>query len=92
MAAAVIGPLAVAAGLIALVAANDDGDSGSPAAASSTTTVTASKEATAFQTKADDAFKPLADAIKIFLPKAQDFDAGKVAPADFKGAVDLALP
>jgi hypothetical protein len=54
--------------------------------------VTASKEAVAFQTKVDDAFKPLADAIKTFLPKAQDFEAGKVTPPDFKSAVDAALP
>ncbi|MCA1847273.1 MAG: hypothetical protein LC792_29610, partial [Actinobacteria bacterium] len=57
-----------------------------------TTTVTASQEAKAFETKVDDAFKPLGDAIKIFLPRAQDFEAGKVTPADFKGNVDLALP
>jgi hypothetical protein len=92
VAAAVVVPLLVAAGLIALVNANDDGDSGSPSSASSTTTVTASPEAQAFQAKADEAFKPLGDAIKIFLPRAQEYDEGKVTPADFKGSVDLALP
>lgn len=91
VAAAVVVPLLVAAGLIALVAANDDGD-GDSTAASSTTTVTASQEAVTFQGKVDEAFKGLGDAIKIFLPKAQDFEAGKVTPADFKGSVDLALP
>ena len=92
VAAAVVAPLLVAAGLIALVNANDDGDSASPSASSSTTTVTASKEAQAFQGKVDEAFKALGDAIKVFLPKAQEFEAGKVTPADFKGSVDLALP
>ena len=91
VALAVVVPLLVAAALIALVASfgGDDGDSSS---ASSTTTVTASKEATEFQTKADEAFKPLADAIKTFLPKAQEFEGGKVSPADFKPFVDIALP
>jgi hypothetical protein len=92
IAAAVIAPLLVAAGLIALVNANDDGDSASPTASSSTTTVTASAEAQAFQGKVDEAFKALGDAIKVFLPRAQEFEAGKVTPADFKGSVDLALP
>ena len=63
VAAAVVAPLLVAIGLIALVAVNNSGDGGSPAASSSTTTVTASKEAKSFQTKVDDAFKPLGDAI-----------------------------
>jgi hypothetical protein len=92
VAAAIVVPLLVAVALIALVAANDDGDGGSSAAASSTTTVTASKEAQAFQAKVDEAFKALGDAIKVFLPKAQEFEAGKVIPADFKGSVELALP
>jgi hypothetical protein len=92
VAAAIVAPLLVAVGLIALVAANDSGDDGSPAAPSSTTTVTASNEAKAFQTQVDDAFKALGDAIKLFLPKTQDFETGKVTPADMKGAVDLALP
>jgi len=92
VAAAIVVPLLVAIGLIALVGANHDSGGGSSASSSSTTTVTASKAAKAFQTKADDAFKPLGDAIKIFLPKAQDFEAGKVTPPDFKGAVDAALP
>lgn len=91
VAAAVIAPLLVAAGLIALVNANDDGDSSS-STASSTTTVTASKEALDFQGKVDEAFKALGDAIKVFLPKANEFETGKVTPADFKGSVDLALP
>ena len=42
VAAAVVAPLLVAVGLIALVAANDGGDGGGSAAPSSTTTVTAS--------------------------------------------------
>jgi hypothetical protein len=92
VAAAVVVPLLVAIALIALVAANDSGDSGSATSPSSTTTVTASKAAKAFQDKVDEAFKPLGDAIKIFLPKAQDFEAGKATPGDFKGAVDAALP
>jgi hypothetical protein len=92
VAAAVVAPLLVAIGLIALVAANGGGGGGSSPASSSTTTVTASKESKAFQTKVDDAFKSLGDAIKTFLPKAQDYEAGKLTPADFKGAVDLALP
>jgi hypothetical protein len=91
VAAAVIVPLLVAAALIGLVALNDDGDTDS-SAPSTTTTVTASKEAQAFQGKVDEAFKALGDAIKVFLPKAQEFEAGKVIPADFKGSVDLALP
>jgi hypothetical protein len=91
VAAAVVLPLLVAIGLIALVAANGDGG-GSSASPSSTTTVTASNEAKAFQTKVDDAFKPLGDAIKLFLPKTQDFEAQKATPADLKGAVDFALP
>jgi hypothetical protein len=91
MAVAIVAPLLVAVGLIALVAANQD-DHPSEESSSSTTTVTASQEAKAFQTKVDDAFKPLGDAIKIFLPRAQDFDAGKVTPVDFKANVDLALP
>ncbi|HET9772876.1 MAG TPA: hypothetical protein VFS16_18410 [Acidimicrobiia bacterium] len=82
----------VAVGLIALIAANDDDGEGATRPPSSTTTVTASPEATAFQTQVDDAFKPLGDAIKVFLPRAQEFEAGKVTPADFKANVDLALP
>ena len=92
VAAAIAAPLVVAVALIALVAANHGGDGSSSTSSSSTTTATASKAATAFQTKADDAFKPLGDAIKVFLPKANDFEAGKVPPADFKAAVDTALP
>jgi hypothetical protein len=92
VAAAIVAPLLVAIGLIALVAANDSGNNGSAAPPSSTTTVTASKTARAFQDKVDEAFKPLGEAIKVFLPKAQDFEAGKVPPADFKGSVDAALP
>jgi len=92
VAAAVIAPLLVAAALIAVVASFNDGDGGSSASASSTTTVTASEEATAFQKETDDAFRPLGEAIKIFLPKAQDFETGKLTPGDFKGAIDTALP
>jgi hypothetical protein len=92
VAAAVGVPLLVAGGLIALIAANDDDGEGATPAPSSTTTVTASPEAKAFQTQIDDAFKPLGDAIRVFLPKAQEFEAGKVTPADFKANVDLALP
>jgi hypothetical protein len=92
VAAAVVVPLLVAAALIGLVASFNDGGGGSSEPASSTTTVTASKEATAFLTQVDEAFKPLGDAITAFLPKAQDFESGKVTPADFKAAVDLALP
>ena len=91
VAAAVIVPLLVAGALIALVASfNDDG--GSSESGSSTTTATASKDAEVFKTKVDEAFKPLRDAITVFLPKAQEFESGKVAPADFKAAVDVALP
>jgi hypothetical protein len=93
VAAAVVAPLLVAVALIALVNANDDGDANSsPTASSSTTTVTASKAQQAFQGKVDEAFKALGDAVKIFLPKANDFEAGKVTPADFKSSVDAALP
>lgn len=93
VAAAIAAPLVVAIALIALVAANHGGgDSSSSASSSSTTTATASKAAKAFQDQVDNAFKPLGDAIKVFLPKANDFEAGKVVPADFKGAVDAALP
>ncbi|HEU5448872.1 MAG TPA: hypothetical protein VFW57_07645, partial [Acidimicrobiia bacterium] len=73
VAAAVVIPLIVAAALIALVASFGGDDDGGSSSASSTTTVTASKEATDFQANADVAFKPLADAIKVFLPKAQEF-------------------
>lgn len=92
VAAAVIVPLIVAAALIAAMAANDDDGDGSPTAVSTTTTVTASPGAQAFQAKVDEAFRPLGDAIRTFLPKAQEFEAGKVPPADFKGAIDAALP
>ncbi|HYH50776.1 MAG TPA: hypothetical protein VEG38_14620 [Acidimicrobiia bacterium] len=95
VAAAVIVPLIVAVALIAAMAANDDGDGASTAVsttAPTATTVTASPEAQAFQAKVDEAFKPLGDAIKTFLPKAQEFEAGKVPPADFQGAIDVALP
>jgi hypothetical protein len=92
VAAAIAAPLVAAIALIALVAANHGDDSGAAKAPSTTTTVTASKAAKTFQDKVDDAFKPLGDAVKEFLPKANDFDAGKVAPADFKGSVDAALP
>jgi hypothetical protein len=92
VAAAVIAPLLVAAALIGLVASFNKGDSGSSSSASSTTTATASKAAQDFQKKVDEAFKPLGDAIKVFLPKAQEFEGGKVAPADFKPLVDQALP
>lgn len=92
VAAAVVVPLLVAAALIALVASFGGDDDGGSSSASSTTTVTASKEATDFQAQVDQAFKPLGDAIQVFLPKAQEFEGGKVAPADFKPAVDLALP
>ncbi|MDQ3946537.1 MAG: hypothetical protein M3357_15580 [Actinomycetota bacterium] len=80
VAAAVVVPLIVAAALIALVASFNKDDSSAPQTAST------------FQTQVDEAFKPLADAIKVFLPRAQEFEAGTVTPADFKGAVDLALP
>jgi hypothetical protein len=92
VAAAVVVPLMAAVAAIALVGANTDHQSSAPTSSSSTTTVTASKAAKSFQDKVDDAFRPLGDAVKIFLPKAQDFEAGKVAPADFRGAVDAALP
>jgi hypothetical protein len=92
VAAAVVIPLIVAAALIVLVASFGGDDDGGSSSASSTTTVTASKEATDFQANVDVAFKPLADAIKVFLPKAQEYEGGKVTPADFKSAVDLALP
>ncbi len=92
VAAAVVIPLIVAGALIALVASFGGDDDGGSSAASSTTTVTASKEATDFQASVDGAFKPLADAIKVFLPKAQEFEGGKVPTADFKAAVDVALP
>ena len=91
VAAAVVIPLIVAAALIALVA-QFGGDDDASTTASSTTTVTASKEAFDFQANVDLAFKPLADAIKGFLPKAQEFEGGKLAPADFKAALDAALP
>lgn len=90
VAAAVVAPVLVAAGLIGLVAANQGGEVST--APSTTTTVTASPEAQAFQSKADEAFKPLGDAIQTFLPKAQEFESGKLTPADFKAAVDAALP
>lgn len=90
--AAIAAPLVVAIALIALVAANHGDNSTSTVSSSSTTTATATKAATAFQGKADEAFKPLGDAVKVFLPKANDFEAGKATPADFKGAVDAALP
>ncbi|HEV7536293.1 MAG TPA: hypothetical protein VGP90_11695, partial [Acidimicrobiia bacterium] len=92
MTAAIAVPLVVAIALIALVAANHGGQSAASPDPSTTTTVTASKAATAFQGKVDDAFKPLGDAVKVFLPKANDFEAGKVSPADMKAAVDSALP
>jgi hypothetical protein len=92
VAAAVIAPLLVAAALIGLVASVNKDDNGSSSSSSSTTTPTASKGAQDFQKKVDEAFKPLGDAIKVFLPKAQEFDAGKVTPADFKPFVDQALP
>ena len=85
VAAAVVVPLVVAIGLIALVAANDSGGGGSSPTSSSTTTVTVSKAAKTFQTKVDDAFKPLGDAIKVFLPKTQDFEAGKVRSSEQRG-------
>ena len=90
VAAAVVVPLLVAAGLIALVGAFNDG--GSSSAPSTTTTVTASPEAKAFQIRANDAFKPLGDAITVFLPKTQEFESGRLTPADFRGAVEAALP
>jgi len=92
VAAAVIVPLLVAAALIGLVASFHTGDKGSSSSSSSTTTTTASKAALDFQTKVDEAFRPLSDAIKVFLPQAQEFDGGKVAPADFKPLIDQALP
>jgi hypothetical protein len=92
VAAAVIAPLLVAAALIGLVASVNKDDSGSSSSSSSTTAPTASKAAQEFQKKVDGAFTPLSEAIKVFLPKAQDFEAGKVTPADFKPFVDQALP
>ena len=81
VAAAVVVPLIVAAALIGLVAAFNKGDDAS-------TPQTASN----FQTEVDAAFKPLAEAVKVFLPKAQEFETGTLNLADFKGAVDVALP
>lgn len=92
VAAAVVVPLLVAAALIGLVASFHSGDKGSSSSSSSTTTVTAPKAAQDFQKKLDLAFTPLSDAIKVFLPKAQEFDGGKLAPADFKPLIDQALP
>jgi hypothetical protein len=77
----VVVPLLVAAALIGLVATFNKGDR-----------KPSQDTPQAFQTKLDDAFKPLAEAIQVFLPKAADFESGKVSPADFKGAVDAALP
>ena len=85
-------PLIGAVAAIALVGANTSHQSSAPTSSSSTTTVTTSKAAQAFQAQVDAAFQPLGDAVKVFLPKAQDFEAGKVTVADFKGVVDLALP
>jgi hypothetical protein len=83
VAAAVAAPVVVAAALIWLVSINDDsGDAKS----------TLAQDQKAFQTKADDAFKPLAEAVKVFLPKAQDFEAGKIPPEEMQAAVDAALP
>jgi hypothetical protein len=92
VAAAVGVPLLVAGGLIALIAAYDDGDQDATAKSTTTSTATASPEAKAFQTQIDDAFRPLGDAIRVFLPRAQEFEAGKVTPTDFKANVDLVLP
>jgi hypothetical protein len=93
VAAAIVVPLMGAVAAIALVGANTGPQrNAASTSSSSTTTVTASKTAQAFEAKVDDAFKPLGDAVKVFLPRAQDFEAGKVIPADFKGAVDVALP
>ena len=88
--AAVVVPLLVAVALVGLVAANEGGESST--APSTTTTVTASPEAQAFQARADEAFKALGDAIQTFLPKAQEFEGGKLTSADFKAVVDAALP
>src|SRR3954468_22073321 len=71
-AAAGIVPLLAAAALIALVASFHSGDKGSSSSSSSTTVVTASKAAQDCQKKVDAAFTPLSEAIKVFLPKAQD--------------------
>lgn len=92
MAAAIGGPLLVAVGLVTLIALNGDDGEGATEAPSTTTTVTASPEAKAFQTQVDDAFRPLGDAIKVFLPRAQEFEAGKVSADDFRANVDLAQP
>ncbi|HEV3364196.1 MAG TPA: hypothetical protein VG795_08660 [Acidimicrobiia bacterium] len=92
VAAAVVVPLLVAAALIALVASFTKDDDGSSASSSSTTTVTASKEATDFRARIDEAFKPLAESVTLFLPKAQEFTTGQMTPADFKATVDMALP
>ena len=92
VAAAVIAPLLVAAALIAVVASFNDDGGGSSESDSSTTSATASKDAEAFQKQVDEAFKPLGEAIKVFLPKAQEYDSGKLTPADFKPAIDTALP
>ena len=80
VAAAVVVPLLVAAALIAAVASFNDDDAEPPPSAAD------------FQAEVDEAFTPLAEAIKVFLPKAQEFEGGKVTPADFKAAVDGAFP
>jgi hypothetical protein len=81
VAAAVVVPLLVAAALIALVAAFNKDDSSAP-----------EQTAESFQKEVDEAFGPLAEAIKVFLPKAQEYEAGKMSPTDLKAAVDVALP
>jgi len=80
VAAAVIVPLLVAAALIGIVASFNK-DASKP-----------EQTAESFQKEVDQAFSALAEAIKVFLPKAQEFEAGQVTPIDFRAAVDVALP
>lgn len=92
MAAAVAVPVLVASTLVALVALND-GEAPAPATTTTSTTIAAaSPEAQAFLERADEAFKPLADAVTTFLPQAQEFEGGTMAASEFKAALDVARP
>jgi len=86
---AVVIPLALAAVLITLSVRRDGGRSGT---VGSTTTTALSAEAKAWQTRVDDAFRPLADDLKDLLSAAADWAAGKSPTATFTADLDRLLP
>lgn len=94
---AVVGPLLLASGLVALSLAGDDkADQGEPSLGiRSSTTTTAppmSETELAWQKKIDDAFLPLTDRLKELLTQAAGWNDGKVTAERFAADIEQIRP